>query len=48
PVEETGDRIVIVIDPATAFGTGEHATTRGALRLLQQEIRGGERVLDVG
>ncbi len=47
-VEETGDRIVIVIDPATAFGTGEHATTRGALRLLQQEVRGGERVLDVG
>lgn len=48
PVEEQGDQIVIVIDPATAFGTGEHATTRGALRLLQAELTGGERVLDVG
>lgn len=48
PVEESDDGIVIVIDPATAFGTGEHATTRGALRLLQDEVHGGERVLDVG
>lgn len=48
PVEESEDGIVIVIEPATAFGTGEHATTRGALRLLQEELSGGERVLDVG
>lgn len=48
PVEERDDQIVIVIDPATAFGTGEHATTRGALRLLEAEVAGGERVLDVG
>ncbi len=48
PVEEAGDDIVIVIDPAMAFGTGEHATTRGALRLMQAELKGGERVLDVG
>lgn len=48
PVGEAEDDIVIVIEPATAFGTGEHATTRGALRLLQGELNGGERVLDVG
>jgi ribosomal protein L11 methyltransferase len=42
------DDIVIVIDPATAFGTGEHATTRGALRLMETVLEGGERVLDVG
>jgi ribosomal protein L11 methyltransferase len=42
------DDIVLVIDPATAFGTGEHATTRGALRLMETVLRGGERVLDVG
>jgi ribosomal protein L11 methyltransferase len=47
PVASTDD-IVLVIDPATAFGTGEHATTRGALRLMEPVLRGGERVLDVG
>lgn len=48
PVEEAGDHIVIVVDPSSAFGTGEHSTTRGALRLLQTELDGGERILDVG
>jgi ribosomal protein L11 methyltransferase len=30
------DSIVISIDPAMAFGTGEHATTRGVIRLMQR------------
>jgi ribosomal protein L11 methyltransferase len=47
-VEPAGDDLVIVIEPASAFGTGEHATTRGALRLLERCVSGGERVLDVG
>jgi len=38
----------IVIEPAMAFGTGEHATTRSALRLLQAVIRPGDRVADLG
>lgn len=38
----------IVIDPAMAFGTGEHATTRGVLRLLPSVIRAGDRVADLG
>ena len=38
----------IVIDPAMAFGTGEHQTTRGVLRLLQGVIRRGDRVADLG
>jgi ribosomal protein L11 methyltransferase len=38
----------IVIDPAMAFGTGEHATTRGVLRLMQQVIRPGDSVADLG
>jgi ribosomal protein L11 methyltransferase len=43
-----GGEIVVDIDPQMAFGTGEHATTRGCLRLLDGVIRGGERVVDVG
>jgi ribosomal protein L11 methyltransferase len=44
----TPGQIVIDIDPQMAFGTGEHATTRGCLRLLDRSIRPGDRVLDVG
>jgi ribosomal protein L11 methyltransferase len=40
--------IEIVLDPKQAFGTGHHATTRMLLMWLQQAIRGGEQVLDVG
>ena len=39
---------VIRMDPGMAFGTGTHETTRLVLELIQEEIRGGERVLDVG
>jgi ribosomal protein L11 methyltransferase len=38
----------IVIDPGMAFGTGEHATTRGVLRLLSEIVRSGDRVADLG
>jgi ribosomal protein L11 methyltransferase len=38
----------IVIDPEMAFGTGEHQTTRGVLRLMQGVIRPGDRVADLG
>ena len=40
--------IEIVLDPRQAFGTGHHATTRMLLEWLQEDIRGGEQVLDVG
>jgi len=40
--------IEIVINPGMAFGTGLHETTRLCLRLLRHEIRGGERVADLG
>jgi ribosomal protein L11 methyltransferase len=43
----SGERVV-EIDPQMAFGTGEHATTRGCLRLLDGCAREGDRVLDVG
>jgi ribosomal protein L11 methyltransferase len=38
----------IVIEPGMAFGTGEHATTRGVVRLMQSIIRAGDRVADLG
>ena len=38
----------IVIDPKQAFGSGEHATTRLALRLLLDALRPGDSLLDVG
>jgi ribosomal protein L11 methyltransferase len=40
--------IEILLDPKQAFGTGHHATTRMLLEWLQEDIRGGEQVLDVG
>lgn len=38
----------IVIEPGGAFGTGDHATTRGVLHLLQSVIRNGDVVADLG
>jgi ribosomal protein L11 methyltransferase len=38
----------IVIDPGMAFGTGEHPTTRGVVRLMQGLIRPGAVVADLG
>ena len=38
----------VVIDPGMAFGTGDHATTRGVIRLLQKVVRPGDVVADLG
>lgn len=38
----------IVIEPAMAFGTGDHPTTRGVLLLMQDVIRKGDIVADLG
>ena len=38
----------IIIEPQMAFGTGEHETTRGVVRLLPDVIRAGDRVADLG
>ena len=43
-----GDEVIIRMDPGMAFGTGTHETTRLVIRLMQNEILGGERVLDMG
>jgi ribosomal protein L11 methyltransferase len=38
----------VVIDPVMAFGTGDHPTTRGAMRLMQGVVRPGDMVADLG
>lgn len=38
----------VVIEPAMAFGTGEHPTTRGVVRLMQGVIKPGDSVADLG
>ncbi len=38
----------IIVEPGMAFGTGEHATTRGVLRLLPKVLRVGDVVADLG
>jgi ribosomal protein L11 methyltransferase len=47
-VPEGGLERTVIIDPETAFGTGEHGSTRGALLLLDRHLRPGDRVLDLG
>jgi len=40
--------ILIILDPGMAFGTAEHATTRGCLRILDERVTPGSRIADVG
>lgn len=42
-----GDKI-LEIDPASTFGTGQHHTTKMVMETLEDVVKGGERVLDLG
>ncbi|CIO42815.1 ribosomal protein methyltransferase [Streptococcus pneumoniae] len=46
--EVTAGEKIIKLDPGMAFGTGTHPTTKMSLFALEQVLRGGETVLDVG
>lgn len=48
PEASEPDPLTIVLDPETAFGSGEHGSTRVALTLLARLLRRGDRVLDLG
>ena len=46
--QEHKDKLLIQIDPGTAFGTGMHETTQLCIRQLQKYVTGESLVLDVG
>ena len=46
--EEDAGRLILHIDPGTAFGTGMHETTQLVIRQIKKRIRPGCRLLDVG
>ena len=46
--EEDKDKLLIQIDPGTAFGTGQHETTQLCIRQLKKYVTPGCSVLDVG
>ena len=48
PEASDPEPLTIVLDPETAFGSGEHGSTRVALTLLARLLRKGDRVLDFG
>ena len=48
PLQLAEGRKVLEIDPSASFGTGTHYTTRLCLELLEEVVRGGEEVLDMG
>ncbi len=46
--KEHKDKLLVEIDPGTAFGTGSHETTQLCIRQMQKYLKAGDRVLDVG
>lgn len=45
---EDSDKMVLHIDPGTAFGTGMHETTQLVIRQLKKYVKKGDLMLDVG
>ncbi len=48
PEATTTDPYTVVLDPESAFGSGEHGSTRVALSLLERLLQPGQSVLDLG
>ena len=45
---EDKDKMILHIDPGTAFGTGMHETTQLVIRQLKIYVKEGDQILDVG
>ena len=46
--EEDKDRMIVHIDPGTAFGTGAHETTQLCIRAVKKYVTQDSEILDVG
>ena len=46
--DDLEERIVLEIDPASSFGTGQHHTTRLCLEILEGCVKEGDTILDMG
>jgi ribosomal protein L11 methyltransferase len=46
--KKESDEIIFTIDPGSAFGTGQHATTKLCISALQKYLENGDKVLDIG
>ena len=47
-IDYEGDRTPVRLDPGLLFGTGDHPTTKMCLRTVEEHVRPGGRVLDIG
>ena len=47
-VNNTEDKILVIMDPGMAFGSGSHPTTIMCIEMLQKYLKEGMDVLDVG
>lgn len=43
-----GTDMTLLLDPGTAFGTGQHESTQLAIKALRKYIKKGDRLLDIG
>ncbi len=48
PADTSFKGIELIVDPKRAFGSGYHATTQLVLEWLEENIKPGDRVLDIG
>lgn len=48
PSAEATDDVMVWLDPGRAFGSGSHPSTRLVVAALEDQLRPGDRVLDVG
>ena len=46
--EDISKKIILEIDPASSFGSGQHHTTKLCLEILEKNINKDDKVLDIG